>query len=110
MKKFLDKVKANLTKEKIILVLTALAAAIAVFEAWGGKVAVACTLIVAFLNVLIYIMKNGINDNFVTVLANFASILYDIMNKENNVVSINKEMRFEKPTVEEYKKLLERGL
>lgn len=81
----IDKIKNYIIQHKsqILVILGALVTFITALESFGGKAAVACTVIVSILELIVYFLKNGLTDTFVTMLVNLVKLITQIVNSNN---------------------------
>lgn len=91
----LQKVKdfTEKNKSKIIMIIAALISFVTSFEIFGGKAAVYCTIIVAFLELLMYYIKNGLTETFLNMCVNTVML---IVNTINGQYTIEKTITVEK--------------
>ena len=85
-------------KDKIIMVLAALISFFTSLEVFGGKAAIYCTIIVAFIEILIYYIKNGLTETFLEMCVNTALL---IVNTINGKYTIEKNITVETETKDE---------
>lgn len=85
-------------KDKIIMVLAALISFFTSLEVFGGKGAIYCTIIVAFIEILIYYIKNGLTETFLEMCVNTALL---IVNAINGKYTIEKNITVETETKDE---------
>lgn len=75
--KWLDEHKAH-----ILVILGALIAFFTSLEAFGGKAAVYCTCIVAFIECLVFYLKNGVTEAFLNMCVATVKMIVDVLNGE----------------------------
>lgn len=75
--KWLDNHKAH-----ILVVLGALIAFFTSLEAFGGKAAIYCTCIVAFIECLVFYLKNGVTEAFLNMCVATVKMIVDVINGE----------------------------
>lgn len=75
--KWLDAHKAH-----ILVILGALIAFFTSLEAFGGKAAVYCTCIVAFIECLVFYLKNGVTEAFLNMCVATVKMIVDVLNGE----------------------------
>ena len=77
-------IKGWFTKHKsdIIVVLGALIAFFTSLEAFGGKAAVYCTCVVAFIELFVFYMKNGVTEAFLNMCVATIKMIVDVLNGE----------------------------
>ncbi len=75
--KWLDDHKAH-----ILVVLGALISFFTSLEAFGGKAAVYCTCIVAFIELFVFYMKNGVTEAFLNMCVATIKMIVDVLNGE----------------------------
>lgn len=75
--KWLDAHKAH-----ILVVLGALIAFFTSLEAFGGKAAVYCTCVVAFIELFVFYIKNGVTEAFLNMCVATIKMIVDVLNGE----------------------------
>ena len=75
--KWLDAHKAH-----ILVVLGALIAFFTSLEAFGGKAAIYCTCVVAFIECLVFYLKNGVTEAFLNMCVATVKMIVDVLNGE----------------------------
>lgn len=69
-------------KSKIIVILGALISFFTSLEAFGGKAAVYCTCVVAFIELFVFYMKNGVTEAFLNMCVATIKMIVDVLNGE----------------------------
>jgi len=101
----MEKIKTFIKKYKseILIALGALVSIIASISTMSGVNAGICSLVIAVLAVIISILKNGLTDATITLIANAIKIIIEELDKKNTkAVSVSKE----EITVDEIKEKL----
>jgi len=75
--KWLDAHKAH-----ILVILGALIAFFTSLEAFGGKAAIYCTCVVAFIECLVFYLKNGVTEAFLNMCVATVKMVADVLNGE----------------------------
>lgn len=111
----MKKIKQFIIKYKVqILAICAAIITLATsFAAFGGKVAIACTVIIAIVELIVYYLKNGFTDVMATMLVNLFKLIIDIINNKSvttEVKSVTKDKLVISMSDEEIKKRLFEGI
>lgn len=77
-----EKIKNFITKYKVqILAICAAIITLATsFMAFGGKTAIACTVVVAIVELIVYYLKNGFTETMATMMVNLVKLIVEIIN------------------------------
>ncbi len=80
----MKKIKQFIIKYKvqILAVCAAIITLATSFMAFGGKVAIACTVIISIVELIIYYLKNGFTDVMATMLVNLIKLIVEIINNK----------------------------
>ena len=114
-KNFMKKVKDFIVKYKaeILIALSAITSIIASISTMEGVDATICSIAIAFIAVLVEMLKNGFSETAITLLANAIKLVIDALNNKDNKEN-NKEVKTIKKendlTVEDIKQLLRKNL
>ena len=83
-------------KTQIIMILGALITLFTSLEVLGGKAAIYCTIIVAFIELVIFYIKNGLTKTFLEMCVNTVMLIVNAINGTYTVdktVTVEKESR-----------------
>ena len=83
-------------KTQIIMILGALITLFTSLEVLGGKAAIYCTIIVAFIELVIFYIKNGLTETFLEMCVNTVMLIVNVINGTYTVdktVTVEKESR-----------------
>lgn len=86
-KKFMKKVKDFIVKYKaeILIALSAVTSIIASISTMEGVDAVACSISIAFIAVLVEVLKNGFSETAINLLASAIKLVIDYINGKDKV-------------------------
>lgn len=97
VKEFIKKYKAEL-----LIALGAISTIVASIATMDGVNATICSIVIAIVAVLIGVLKNGLEESTITLIANAIKIIIDSINEKNkNIKTANKEL-----TIDEIKERL----
>lgn len=97
VKEFIKKHKAEL-----LIALGAISTIVASIATMDGVNATICSIVIAIVAVLIGVLKNGLEESTITLIANAIKIIIDSINEKNkNIKTANKEL-----TIDEIKERL----
>lgn len=94
LKEFLDFLNSH--KAQILMVLGALITLFTSLEVLGGKAAIYCTVVVAFIELVIFYIKNGLTQTFLDMCVNTVMLIVNTINGTYTVeksVTVEKESR-----------------